>query len=118
MVAEVETPKRGQSHRQIDRLNECIALSQQLYLPNILGEAAAILLECATQQASKDLAKRAFQLYTQAAPTDSFIVSQIRWLWLTGEITQAWSLIQNPSNDYQGYQLRVEGVRVAIILGQ
>ncbi len=119
MLAEIrESVERGQSQRQLDRLNECISLSQHLYLPEMLGEATAILLECATQRASKKLAKRAFQLYATAKPTDAFVVSHIRWLWLIGDISQAWSLIQRPTNSVQGYQLRVEGIRLAIILGE
>ena len=110
--------EEGNAKRYAPALQSIVDLLHTHHQPKLLEEAMALLLECAVQSASKRLANQAFELAKSSSVSPLFLTTKARWLWLTGYLDQAWALLHNQPNTFDGFTAQAEQLRLGIVLGK
>ena len=94
-------------------------LRQQLALPIADSDKAnlqALCWEVAIQMASSRWVKHGYSLGHEPL-NDRAKVALAKWYWLIGDLQKGFDLLESSQKDYDGFQVRVEQVRFALLLG-
>jgi tetratricopeptide (TPR) repeat protein len=110
--------EEGKAKRHVPALKAIVALLEKQHQPTLLDESLALLLECAVQGANKRLANQAFELAEAIENSPLFLTVKSRWLWLTGYLQQAWYLLDNQPDTFEGFTAQAEQIRLGIVLGK
>lgn len=110
--------EEGNAKKHVPALKSIVILLQKQHQSKLLEEATALMLECAVQTANKRLAQQAFELAESSNISPFFLTTKARWLWLTGYLEQAWSLLNNQPDTFDGFTAQAEQIRLGVVLGK
>ena len=110
--------EEGNAKKHVPALKSLVALLEKQHQPKLMDESLALLLECAVQGANKRLADQAFELADTIENSPLFLTAKSRWLWLTGYLQQAWSMLDNQPDTFEGFTAQTEQIRLGIVLGK